>query len=412
MRQRVVGGIMALIIGMAPFVVMAQATALDEETRATVEALAKEVGAMVVPGITAPVGEVNLEPTPEPTDEPEDDPVVLTPPDLTDLAEYTNQGVTIQVPADWVVDLASDDGGPIFIITIPGTEVFMSLEADDGLDFPSVLGVALFRSQAELLMAEFAEEADISESSTVYTPQGLPMAKLAFAGEADGEEAAGVFYVLAPNESAYLLVGGGTPEEWEPMAEGVQLIAESITFDEDLISLEAVGDEPMVHTDADEMVEVEVPAGWFVMDTGDEVFPVILAEPEVRYVAAVGAAAAYGENFDISVFEEFLPTEGELDPELYDELIDTVVEVLSNSGSEMTLDEEQSDVFPRDGAVTVRVVGDAELEASLSMPVVIYADLRTDNLAMVAVFGDIESALADEDTILTVVESATGLESN
>jgi hypothetical protein len=238
------------------------------------------------------------------------------------------------------------------------------------------------------------------------------MAKLAFAGEAGGEEAAGVFYVLAPNESAYLLVGGGIPEEWEPMAAGVQLIAESITFDEDLISLEAVGDEPLVYVDDGEMVMVEAPAGWFVMSTGDEIFPVILAEPEVRYVAAVGADAAYGEEFDISVFEEFLPTDGELDPELYDELIDTVVEVLSNSGSEMTLDEEQSDVFPRDGAVTVRVVGDAELEAGLSMPVVIYADLRADNIAMVAVFGDTESALAAEDELLALVVSATGLESN
>lgn len=413
MRQRVVGGIVALMVGLAPFAVMAQG--FDPETRATAESLAKEVGYMVVPGLEAPVNEeeANLEPTPEvtpeATEEPEDEPVVLTEPDLTDLAEYTNQGVTIQVPADWDVDLGSGDDGGIFLVTIPGTEVFLSLEADDSIDFPSMLGVALFRSQAELLLGEFTEEAEILESSTVYTPQGLPMAKLAFAGETEGEEAAGVFYVLAPNESAYILVGGGTPEEWEPMAEGVKLMAESITFDEDLISLQPVGDEPLSYTDGEEMVQVEVPSGWYVMDTGDEVFPVIMAEPEVRYVVAVGSKAAFGENFDTSAFDEFIPAEGELDPEQYDELIAAVVEALSTSGSEMNLDEEQSEVFSREGAVTARVVGEAELDGGLSMPVIIYADLRPSNSVIAAVFGDIESALAAEDATLALVESVTGL---
>lgn len=407
MRQRVVGSMMALLVGMAPLAAMAQATSFDPATIASVQSLAKEVAYLVVPGMTAPEPQTGLLPTPEATSEPEDEIVALPELNLTDLAEYTNQGITIQSPADWIVDLGSGDGDAIFYIEIPGAQVFLSFEADSALDFPSLFGVSLFRSQAELLITEFADGAQVDETATLFTPQALPMAKLGFSGEADGEAIAGAFYVIAPSESAYLLVAGGTPEHWAQVAEGVQLIAESMTFDENLISLATAGDEPLLFSNEDESVQAEVPPGWYVVDTGDPIFPIIMAEPEVRFVVAVGAEDAFAEDANLEALQEYLPSSGEVDPAEYDELIQAIVDTMSESGSDMLLDADQSEVYAREGALTARLVGDADLGDGLSMPVVVYIDLRSDDIAMIGVFGDVETALGVEELIQAVVESVT-----
>jgi hypothetical protein len=335
-----------------------------------------------------------------------DGPVVLPTLSLTDLAEYSNQGMTIQAPADWLVDL--DAGGDtLFQIEIPGTNLLLTIEVDGALEFPSLLGVALFRSQAELLVSEFSAGAQLVESTTLHSTQGLPIAKLAFSEETEGAASAGAFYVVAPNESAYLLLAGGTQEEWDYAAAGVELIAESITFDEELITVTSAGDEPLVYTDGNETLEVEVPAGWYVIDTGDSLFPVVLAEPEVRYIAAVGTEASFGG--DLEPLAEFVPAEGDFDAAQRDELIAAVVDLMNSAGNEMTVDEEQSDVFPREGAVMVRLVGEAEIDQGLTMPVVIYTDLRSAGAAVVALFGDIDSILAEEVVIFSLVESVTEL---
>ena len=412
MRKLVVRGILTSLIALTPLValtprgVMAQVDPLDEVTRATVIFMAQQVGAMISPGIAAPEGQVQIPITPTP--EVVEEPVELPPLNLTDLVEYSSQGMTFQAPADWIVETDSGEDVP-FTIEVPGTDLVLSMEADAELDFPSWLGVALFRSQADVLVADLGEDAQIDESSTLYTPQNLPIAKIGLSGIDDEEMAAGALYVMAPNENAYLTIAGGPEADWAYAQPGVDLIVQSITFDEDLFKGVMAGDEPLIFQDEDATVEVAVPAGWYAIGTGDSQFPVILGEPEVRYVTAIGTAASFGGDFDPGVLEEFIPAEGELSEEDSAALIDSVVEMVANSGSPINLDEDLSQVVTREGAVTVRLVGNADLGNDLEMPVVLYLDLRTNGAGVVAVFGDIESALEVEDVIQTLLESVTGL---
>ena len=422
MRKRVIGGTLALIMAMTPLAVMAQVAPLDEESRASVVAMAQRVGqnlasgAMPVAGGSLPFivedpGAPNPqaeEPEPEPTDEPTDEPLALPELNLTDLVEYSHAGVTFQAPADWIVDTDLGDDTP-FLIEVPGTGVVVSMEADAGLDFPSMLGVALFRSQADVLISELGADARLDESATIFTEQNVPIAKMVFSGAEDGGEVGGALYVLAPNENAYIMIGGGPIEEWDYAAPGIELIAASIVFDEDLITLQWVESEPLLFTDEDATMEVTVPAGWYVMSTGDPQFPVIVAEREVRYVAALGTEATFGDNFDTEALAEFIPESGELDAEQSEELMAEILSMVDDSGSPILVDEELSSFSTREGAITVRLVGDADLGDGMAMPVIFYIDLKTTGAGIVALFGDTGGALEVEEQLRLMLESITGL---
>jgi hypothetical protein len=123
----------------------------------------------------------------------------------------------------------------------------------------------------------------------------------------------------------------------------------------------------------------------------------------------VGTAASFGDDFDADKLQEFVPAEGDLDPSKYSDLLDRIVEMLNNSSSPINLDEEQSEVSTREGAVTVRLVGDAEIGEDMALPVILYIELRSDSAVAVAIFGDTESALSVEEDIRALVESVTEL---
>jgi hypothetical protein len=427
MQKYLIGGIVALLMAFTPLMVMAQAVPFDEEARSTATLMAQQVGATLVPGISAPseqepgapasqpeepepepTAEPTQEPTEEPTEEPVDEASGLPELVLTDVVEYTSQGVTFQAPADWTV--ATDMGADMpFFVEVPGTELFVSMEADAGLDFPSWLGVALFRSQAHLLIGEMGEGAQLDESATIFTEQNLPMAKLAFSGSDFGEEVGGALYVIAPNENAYIMVAGGPLDEWEYAKDGVDLIARSIVFDEDLITAVFVEGEPLEFPNADGTVQVTVPAGWYVMDTGDPQFPIMVAEPEVRYVVAVGGEEVFSGEFDDALLDR-IPETGELDPAEYDALFADIVTLIEDSGSPIIVDEELSSVSSREGAATVRLVGQADLDDGLVIPVIFYIDLRVSSVGVVVVFGDSESAMSVESDLQQMLESVTSLE--
>lgn len=422
MRKVIAGGALALLLAMMPLLVMAQAAPFDEETRSTTVAMAQRVGSTVVPGLVVAVDERSqdddgglLEPDifedpgaplpeiEEPEPEPDGDLGDFPPLNLKDLVEYSSQGVTFLAPADWIVELDIDEGQP-FIVQVPGTDLFLGLEVDTGLDFPSWLALALFRSQTDMLLQEFGEGAMLVESATLYNKQNVPLIKMAFTGEQGSEAIGGTMYVTAPGRDAYLLVAGGTLESWEYAAPGVDLIAESLVFDEDLITTVWAEDGPLPFTTEDETMSLTVPEGWYALDTGDPQFPVMVAESEVRYVIALGSDDAFSSRLDESVWE-LIPEEGEqLEPELYEEIIGAILDMILDSGTPFNIDEDLSSVVERDGALTVRLIGDADLDG-MPMPIIFYIDLRTDGMTVATVFGETERAIAVEDEILEMVES-------
>jgi len=395
---------------------MAQVSTLDDQTHAIVVAMVQEVGHTVAPmvistnsgGTGALLGAPNPQqegtssepdqtpgaPNPqveEPQREPNKGTANLPELNLTDLAQYKNQGVTIKAPADWTVNTDTEDGTP-FEIQVPETSLIISLTSDSDLSFPSWLGLAIFRSQPQVLIKEFSPDAQVEDSSTLYTDQGLPLVKLAFSGTQDNQPVGGALYTLAPNKSAYILTVVGPSDQWLYAAPGLDLIAKSITFDSGLITAVKIGDKPEDYTDDDKTMQVTVPAGWYVMSTGDDQFPVIMAEPGVSYVAAVGTDKALGKNFDPTILKQFTGPNGELDPSKYADLIHAIADSIGNSGGPFKLDEEQSHVIPRDGALLLKLVGDADIGNDMSMPVIIYVDMRDGGVAAGAIFGDIESA--------------------
>lgn len=416
MRKELVGGIASLLVALSPLTVMAQSGALDPETRATVIGAAQRVGQVVPSSPIAAsaseetIGEIILPEVDEPA---EDDPTEndvdvssLPALDLTDLVEYSAQGVTFLAPADWIVDVDAGIDTP-FTIEVPGTEVLLGMEADAALDFPSWLGVALFRSQAALLMGNAGDDTQIGEATTLYTTQNLPVAKLPFGGEQWGESFEGAMYIVAPNENAYMVVSGGTPEEWAYVSPGVDLLIESLTFDQELVNVVLVGDEPFDFVDEGEGLTVTVPAGWYVMSSGDAQFPVIIGEPEARYVAALGMSANFDSPLDTAELADLIAAE-EISKEDAQDLIDDIVLMMEDSGSPILLDMEGSDVLSREGALGVRLVGGADIGDGVALPVIFYVDLRADDMAALAIFGNTEIALDEEEVIMNILKSIVG----
>jgi hypothetical protein len=400
---------------------MAQAPAIEGESRTVVIGMVQRVASTLVSGvvmvsedsddIVEDIVEDPEAPAPDPEDpesEPGGETVELPELNLTDLAEYTSQGVTFLAPADWIVDTDMGEGTP-FEIEVPGTDLLFAMELDAGLEFPSWLALALFRSQAELLIPEIGEGAQLDELTTLYTQQNLPVVKMAFSGVEDDPLSSGAMYLGAPNENAYIVIAAGSLDNWLYAAPGVDLLIESLTFEEDEITVSLAEEGPLVFTNEDETLEVTIPQGWYVMDTGDPQFPIIAGEPEVRYVAAIGTESVFGEEVDPQILEDFLPEVGELDAESEQELFETILDLVANSGSPITFDEELSALVTREGAITVRLVGDAEFQEELSMPVVVYVDLRTTGVGVISLFGDIETALGLEEEITAMLESITGL---
>jgi hypothetical protein len=163
----------------------------------------------------------------------------------------------------------------------------------------------------------------------------------------------------------------------------------------------------LAYVDESESVAVTVPPGWYVMSTGDEQFPIMVAEQEVRYVAAVGNEGVLGETFDASLLEQ-IPALGEIDEEEADILYESILSSIEDAGSPILIDEELTQFTARENALMVRIGGAAELDDELTIPVVFYIDLRVDGVGAIAVFGDIERALADETALLAMAQSITG----
>ena len=353
-----------------------------------------------------PIPEVE-EPAQEPESTPEssEEPDASAGLDLTDRVAYSEQGFSFEAPADWIITFNDSAFGDdlIFELETPDTDLIAAFQGG-GVDFPGVVGVVLMRSLADLLLEEYVDGAVLVSNEIIATQQGLPLAKITFAGEFEGEEAAGAFYVLAPGATAYMLLSVAPADQWETVAPGIDLIAESMTFDDDLLTLQQATDGTLDYSTTDGLITLTVPEGWYVAETNDITLPVVAANAEADFAVAFGIDPAFDEELGPELDELLETPAGETTPEL-EALVDELVAVLGVPGEDLELDEEQSELFAREGAVIIRLVGNAALDTDVALPIALYFDLRTDGAVAAVVFGDIEAALADETTLLQLVES-------
>jgi hypothetical protein len=361
-----------------------------------------------------PTPEEEPAPAPEPA-EPEAEPDAEATPvageepaaaDPSERVQYQSEGISLQAPVDWQVE---EGFGTLFAITVPGTN-FVGEMQDSGDEFPGVMGVVLIATLAEEMLVEYMEGAELVSVERGLTSQGLPMAKIDYTAEIEGVEGAGAFYIISPGASAYLLFTFAPTDEWETLAPGVAAVADSISFEDELITLQTATEGELPFGDEQGVLELVVPAGWHVTDTFDPTLPVIVSDPEFNFVGAVGSDATFVEAAGIdteSLFDSIF-VDGQIEQEALDEAVDGLAEGFEGSG--LVLDEEMTATYPRDGAVTIRVAGAGEFEEGINVPMVVYFDLRQDGASVVVVFGDADAALAQEEALLEIIQSVSAAE--
>ncbi|HXF61094.1 MAG TPA: hypothetical protein VNK95_05725 [Caldilineaceae bacterium] len=354
------------------------------------------------------------EPTPEAPGEPDTAPLpdladpAAEPETAFDSAEYANEELAFQAPADWRV--REGEAGAHFEITAPDLE-FMAAIENAALDAPGLLGVVLFVTQAEAMVAEYLEGATLTGVEVGLTGQQLPMVKLDLTADMDGVEGQAVVYLFSPGADAYLFLAFAPFAEWEAVAPGVALIADTITFDPSLITVTTAADAELVYSDEQGVLELTVPVGWQVSETGDPTLPVLVTDMTYTFAGALGIDTTFVEEVGAEALNELLnPPNAESDPDAYNNLIDALAAFMSQNGEGLTLAPEMSAAFPYDGAVTVRLAGEGDFGPNVVVPVVIYFDLRGSDAVFMIAFGDAEAVLVQEDTLLEIVRSVVALE--
>lgn len=403
-RARWAAVIGVMLAGLLPLSAWAQAAGLDPDARAVVQYAAVEVGYQVAPGrVARPLRPAPRLPEAEATDEPEEEVVV----DLSEVRTYTSSGLTMEAPVAWNVSAPGADEAA-FIVEIPDTEMTVAMGLTDAR-VPGLIGVAFIRTLGDVVAAELGGEVTMEVADTLFSSQGLPVAQLRFSGDSFGVEIGGSFYLFAA-ASAYVAIAAGPLDEWLLYADAIETMVGSLTFDDGLIDLAQAGDAPELFVDAEELTEVEIPAGWYVSNTNIPQLPVSVAEPELRYVVAIGSEATYGQELSPELAGVFLSPDGESNPEDYDDLIDAISDALGISSGGFELDPAMSASFPREGAVMIRLGGMVELDDDLTAPLVFFIDLREAGGAVAIVIGDVEAAQAAEAEIMQLIESVTVLE--
>lgn len=317
--------------------------------------------------------------------------------------EFENAGVTALVPTTW--ETATDEE-TVLAALAPGSD-FAVVLVDIGNDIPSFIGLTLFRVAGENMLREWIPDAETYAVEADFTEaQGVPMVRIDFDAEIEGEPATGSFFVISGGSQAYVLLVAGTIEEFDRYAEEAEDILASLTFDPALISYVQAEDGPLAYANAAETLSVFVPDGWYAADTADDKLPVILMDDGLNFVLMLTTDAALGTPFDADMVDLFDTEDGLLDdPALLDELAGELTSLFGATDEDISFDPTLTETFPREGGLLIRMIGDGDFGDGAVAPVAFYFDLRADGGALGMAVGDIDPALADEQALLDVVTS-------
>lgn len=340
---------------------------------------------------------------PTPVPEPEDEAATL---DLSQLVEYSSGGITVQAPAAW--DVIEGSAGALFDISFPDTD-FYALMQDGGGDMPGLFMVVFFGSIPEALLEGYFEEATITRVELVTSAQQVPMASIHFDATLDGLEGSGAIYGISPGETSYLLFAFAPTDEWQMQLPGLELMLNSLTFDDELLTLATAEGGTLTFADANGLMELVIPEGWHASSTNDPTLPLLAADPGYHFVTAMGPYAGFDSDLAAELEGIFDPSL-ELDPETEALVFDLLVEAMSDEGPAFLVDEALNATFPREGAVTFRMVGEGDFGDGLMMQVVIYMDLHSDSGLVTMAFGNTEEVLAQEPLLLEMIASAVLLD--
>ena len=387
-------------------ITLLQPSEISAEERAAAQAAAREIGRMLRPRHSA-VANAGLSELPtgtgggteavaagdseEADSEPESGPPLTIDYALADKVQYSNAGISLQAPDSWQV--VPGTTGIVFNITVPGTDFVAELQSSAGPEIPGVSAVVLYRDQPEALVRQIDESAEFLDVAMLATSQQLPVVKIVF----DADFATGALYIVSPGADAYLLIAAVPGGGWEEYEGGVDLLVESMFFAPSLITLTTAESGDLRFGDAGNRLEVVVPEEWQVTDSNLETLPLIVIDPDFRFVGALGYQPGYEEEFGIILDSISASDLGELDDVLVSEAIADVLVLLDLRSEDLELDATQSQIFVNEsGTVTMRAGGTAILDEEMQAPVVIYVSPRTGGVVGLMVFGEIDQALQEE----------------
>lgn len=394
--------ILCLAIGASPSAVaapIAQEGDLDPVVRAAImdgaAAVASAVGASE--GTTLPPAKTpEADPSPEPTIEVE--------PLSGETTEYENAGITIAIPSEWEVIPGSSDS----VFEIAAEDIGLKAQIQSfGDDFPGLIVLPIFSSQAPMLVQAFGVGAQLLDVARIDHPQNLPILRIRFVdAKDDGNPIDGVIYLIATGDKAYGVFAGAPGEAWVELEPIIEQAVTGMLVDEELITLQVVTDGNQPYDDPSGLFQLTIPEGWNVTATNDDELTMLFADPEINFVAAVGARSDLGDNSEMLTMLAGAVA-GDLDDQTAKELMSGVLESMDMDAQSMNLDEEQTDFFigTGDNLGIIRVGGAADIGDGASLPMLMYVAIQADAASAVVFFGDMAEVQAQEETLVEIINS-------
>ena len=395
------GGSAESLLGVPPSAVVEEPTPTPVVEEVEPTPVVEEATPVATP---TPVAEEEVAPTPAAQD--------TTPPRidyaLVEMTQHSNEGVTIQAPSNWLVE--PGEFGTVFNIEIPNTEFIGLLQPLGEQDFPGLLAVVLFQSQADAFVMAIDPGAALVGVSSLVTGQQLPMAKIALTADFEGEAGGGAMYLVSAGADTYGLFGFAPPEVWSEIEAGVDLMAQSIFFDPSLITLTKAENGPLEYTDPESGLRLILPENWQLAPTGDIDLPVVIADPEFQFAGMLGMAPGSPKDEGLDLDALLQSPDGDPDPEAVAAIVQTLLELMDIPSDEFMRDEALTQAFVEDGSAVVRFGGLASFEGMLDIPVMFYLALSEDTATALILLGAEEQVLASEPAILEIMNSVQRVE--
>ncbi len=356
---------------------------------------------ILVPTPTAPAAEPVTEDEPRTAAEQ----AVPLPADV-ETVQYSNAGVSFLAPSGWLVE--PGEFGALFNIEDPEAEFLGVLQPLGAEEFPGMMAVILFKTQADLFMSAFDPGAQLTGVDFFLTGQQLPVTKIAFSssGDVDVDEiGAGAIYLVSPGAETYALYAFAAPDVWPDVEAGADLMAESLFFDPSLITVMAAEGGPLDYTDAESGIRLVLPEGWQIAPTGDVDMFAIVADPDFELAGMAGLAPGTPEEEGLDAGALLQSLESGGSPEEAAELAQTVVDLMGFSSEEFIQDESLTDLVLIDGVAVLRIGGLASFDEMVEVPLMFYVAMDEERLSAMVLFGAEEQILLAEPEIFEIMLS-------
>lgn len=315
-----------------------------------------------------------------------------------------NPAMEILLPPDWELDENSSEG--LFGLTIPGEFAFSAFNSFGEDSFPGLLGLAIFRSQAQTLVEQIDSSIAMQSVDTFPTLQGYPVVRIIFGGDMDGLDVTGVFYLMTGASDIYALMLITTDNAWSEYADTLDIVVQNIHFAPQTGELIQAGDEPLDFTTVNGSIGLTLPARWMLQETTDPDISFVVADEGMAVAVAVAAAPPDGiEQEEIAVLHEQLASAAEeTDPAALETIAAQMFQVmdLSIDSDEFSLDQSLTQIFPGESPTIVfGGIGDFD---DFVMPVFFFLNLRQDTLGLGLVLGEAADVEEYSETIISLLQ--------